>query len=223
MASKLDAGLLVLLTDIDAFYDKDPRTHSDAVPLRLVEKLTDRVRAAAGDAGSEHSTGGMVTKIKATEIASRAGCRTVLADGREKGVLQAILAGEEVGTLFLAGPRMGARARWILGARARGSIHVDEGAAEALNHGKSLLPSGITDVEGVFTTGDVVNVQPGYKAVTSMGSEEIRRVKGLHSRESAKILEVTVGRKWHLPTISFPWTNRTTARMRSQRFVSIME
>ncbi len=188
VASKLDAGLLVLLTDIDAFYDKDPRHHKDALPLRLVEKITPELRAAAGDSGSEHSTGGMVTKIIATEVASRAGCRTVLADGRKAGVLVSILNGEETGTLFLAGPRMGARARWILGARPKGSISVDHGAASALENHKSLLPSGITAVEGIFGIGDVISIEPGYKAVVSMGSEEIRKVIGLHSREISGLL-----------------------------------
>ena len=188
VASKLDAALLVLLTDIDAFYDMDPRIHPDAKPLHLVEKLTPDVRSAAGKAGSEHATGGMLTKINATEVASRAGCRTVLADGREDGILKRILDGETVGTLFLAGPRMGARARWILGARPKGSISIDSGAAEALGRRKSLLPSGIIGVEGLFGIGDVVLIKPGYQAVTSMGSEEIRRVMGRHSREIAKLI-----------------------------------
>ena len=188
VASKLDAGLLVLLTDIDAFYDRDPRYHDEARPLRVVEKITPRVRAAAGDAGREHSTGGMITKINAVEVAARAGCRTVLADGRVGGILGRILDGDEVGTLFLAGPRLGARARWILGARSKGTIRVDDGAARALARNKSLLASGITDVTGVFAIGDVVTVEPGFKAVTSMGSEEIRRVMGLHSSEVARIL-----------------------------------
>ena len=188
VASKLDAGLLVLLTDIDAFYDKDPRFHAEARPLRVVEKITPRVREAAGDAGSEHATGGMITKINAVEVAARAGCRTVLADGRIEGILGRILDGDDVGTLFLAGPRMGARARWILGARAKGTICVDAGAARALARNKSLLASGITRVSGVFAIGDVVTVEPGFKAVTSMGSEEIRRVMGLHSSEVSRIL-----------------------------------
>ena len=188
VASKLDAGLLVLLTDIDALYDRDPRTHGDASPLRMVEKITERIRSAAGSAGSEHSTGGMITKLNAVEVASRAGCVTVLADGRLEGVLNRILDGEEIGTLFLAGKRMGARARWILGARPKGSIIADEGAMTALGRRKSLLPKGVIAVEGDFSVGDIVTIGSAYQAVTSMGSEEIRRVMGRHSREVEEIL-----------------------------------
>ena len=188
VASKLDAGLLVLLTDIDALYDRDPRTHNDAVPLRVVEKITAGIRAAAGSAGSEHSTGGMITKLKAVEVAARAGCRTVLADGSREGILMGILDGEEIGTLFLAGKKMGARARWILGARPKGGILVDEGALAALEKRKSLLPKGVVGVEGAFAAGDVVRIGSAYQAVASMDSEEIRRVMGRHSREIGAIL-----------------------------------
>lgn len=190
VASKLDAGLLVLLTDIDAFYNKDPRLHSDAVPVKVVNKITDEIKFAAGKAGSENATGGMITKIQAVEVAARAGCRTVLADGRQKDVLNRIFEGEELGTLFLAGRRMGARARWILGARSKGSITVDEGALAALKKRKSLLPKGIVGVEGVFGIGDVVQVNSIYQAVTSMGSEEIRQVMGRHSRNIQTVLGI---------------------------------
>ena len=188
IASKLDAGLLVLLTDIDALYDKDPRTHEDAAPLHLVDKVTDKIRAAAGNAGSEHSTGGMITKLRAVEVASRAGCRTVLADGRRDGVLKSIIDGENVGTLFLAGKKMGARVRWILSVRPKGSILVDEGALAALKKRKSLLPKGVTGVEGAFNAGDVVCIGTEYQAVASMSSEEILRVMGRHSRDIKTLL-----------------------------------
>ncbi len=188
IASKLDAGLLILLTDIDALYERDPRIHPDAEPMRLVEKITDHIKSAAGKAGSEHATGGMITKIQAVEVAARAGCRTVLADGRLNHVLNRIFDGEEIGTLFLAGPRMGARARWILGARPKGGISIDKGALSALDNRKSLLPKGITGVNGIFGIGDVVLIDSCYQAVTSMGSEEIRKVMGRHSRDIPTLL-----------------------------------
>ena len=188
VASKLDAGLLVLLTDIDALYNKDPRLHPDAEPLTVVEKITDDIRAAAGVAGSEHGTGGMITKIHAVEVAARAGCRTVLADGREKDILIRILDGEEIGTLFLAGEKIGARARWILGAIPRGEIAIDKGAMKALTQRKSLLPKGVTSVKGSFDSGDIVSINSRYHAVTSMSSEEIRKIMGHHSRDVKTIL-----------------------------------
>ncbi|MCG8453605.1 MAG: glutamate 5-kinase [Spirochaetales bacterium] len=188
VASKLDAGLLILLTDIDAMYDSDPRSNPQARPLRVVEEITESIRSAAGSAGSSLGTGGMVTKVAAVEVAARAGCRTILADGRIQGVLTRLYDGEELGTLFLAGKRMGARNRWILGARPRGTISVDDGALSALARRKSLLPKGIIAVEGQFDVGDVVSIGTQYRALVSMGSEEIRRVQGKHTREIESIL-----------------------------------
>jgi len=188
IASKLDAGLLVLLTDIDALYDQDPRFHPEAEALKVVTEITDSIRSSAGIAGSEHATGGMITKIQAVEVASRAGCRTVLADGREKNILTRIFDGEEIGTLFLAGPKIGARQRWIIGARPRGEISIDSGALKALDQRKSLLPKGISSVSGVFDIGDVVLINSRYHAVTSMDSDEIRRIMGHHSRDVQALL-----------------------------------
>lgn len=188
IASKLDAGLLVLLSDIDALYDKDPKLHPDAQAVLQVDKITDMIRRSAGKAGSNISTGGMITKLQAVEVAARAGCRTVLADGRIGGILGKILDGEEIGTLFRAGRRISARSRWILGARPKGRILVDAGALAALESRKSLLPRGVIGVEGVFEIGDIVLIESHYQAVSSMGSDEIRRVMGRHSREIAGLL-----------------------------------
>ena len=100
VASKLNANLLILLTDIDALYNRDPRRYNDARPIGKVEQLNAEIRRAAGEAGSINSTGGMVTKLAAVEVAARAGCHTVLADGRREGIIAEILAGAEVGTFF---------------------------------------------------------------------------------------------------------------------------
>lgn len=188
IASKLNADLLVLLTDIDALYERNPKTYPEAKRINLVKEITPQIRAAAGRAGSEHATGGMITKLNAVEIASRAGCRTVLADGRVPGNLVRIINGDEIGTLFMAGARAAARTRWILGARAKGRIHIDDGAMEAIRKKKSLLPSGVTDVDGVFNAGDVVLINSRCKAVSSMSSEEIRSLSGSHSSQVKKQL-----------------------------------
>ncbi len=182
IASKLDAGLLILLTDIDALYDKNPRDFPQARPLHIVKSITDDVRASAGEAGSDYSTGGMVTKLQAVEIAARAGCRTVLADGRKPSSVIRILDGEDIGTLFLAGSRQSARKRWISGARSRGKISIDEGALKALSENKSLLPKGIIGVDGVFDAGEVVQIGDEFKAITTMNSAEIQMIMGRHSQ-----------------------------------------
>jgi glutamate 5-kinase len=188
VASKVGADLLILLTDIDALYDANPRENPGAKPIRLVSRVTDGILACAGAAGSAFSTGGMKTKVLAAQIAGRAGCRMALAHGGEKNVLERILAGEEIGTLFLAQEKLTSRERWILMSSPQGTITVDEGAIEAIRKRKSLLPSGIHDVTGVFAAGDVVAVNNAAKIVTGLSSAEIKSLMGRHSSEIRKAL-----------------------------------
>ena len=188
VASKIDADLLIMLTDIDALYDKNPQEHADAKPIPVVFEITDQIVRTAGGKGSVHSTGGMKTKIEAARIAANAGCRIVLANGREKDVITRIMAGEAIGTIFLPRRKLGNRARWILNSRPAGVIQIDEGALKALRNHKSLLPSGVTGVEGSFNAGEVVMLNTAAKAVTSLGSLQLKTLAGKHSTEIKKLL-----------------------------------
>ena len=188
VASKIDADLLIMLTDIDALYDKNPQEHADAKPIPVVFEITDQIVRTAGGKGSVHSTGGMKTKIEAARIAANAGCRIVLANGREKDVITRIMAGEAIGTIFLPRRKLGNRARWILNSRPAGVIQIDEGALKALRNHKSLLPSGVTSVEGSFSAGEVVMLNTAAKAVTSLGSLQLKTLAGKHSTEIKKLL-----------------------------------
>jgi len=188
VASKIDADLLIMLTDIDALYDKDPQEHPDAQPIPVVFEITDEIVRSAGGKGSVHSTGGMKTKIEAARIAANAGCRIVLANGREKNVITRIMAGEPIGTIFMPRRKLSNRARWILNSRPAGTIHIDDGALKALRNHKSLLPSGVTGVEGSFNAGDVILLNTAAKAVTSLGSTQIKTLAGKHSTEIKKLL-----------------------------------
>jgi glutamate 5-kinase len=188
VASKVDADLLIILSDIDALYDKDPRKFPDAKPIPLVEKITQDIVDGAGAAGTAFSTGGMRTKIRAVLIAEKGGCTTVLAHGREPEVVTRVLAGETLGTVFLAKPRMKNRLRWILNSLPQGELSVDEGALEALFHRKSLLPRGVTGVEGEFDKGAVVLVNGKVKLVSKFSSEELRQLAGKDSLQVAQIL-----------------------------------
>ena len=182
VASKIDADLLIMLTDIDAMYDKDPRKHDDAVPVDVVHEITDEIVKAAGSKGSAHSTGGMKTKLTAATIAGKAGCKMVLANGAENDVIKKIMEGDQIGTLFLPDEQtLSNRARWILHSKPEGTIHVDDGAIKAIGKRKSLLPSGITAVEGTFAAGVVVMINDVAKAVVSLNSDEINQVAGAHS------------------------------------------
>lgn len=188
VASKIDADLLILLSDIDALYDKNPRKFTDAKPISAVYEINDEIVRNAGDRGSTHATGGMRTKIEAAKIASKAGCRMVLADGRAKNVIGRIIAGAPMGTVFMPGRKLSNRSRWILNSTAAGVINIDDGAIRAVRNHKSLLPSGITGVKGTFEAGCVVMLGEVAKAVTNFSSSQLKALAGRHSTEIKNLL-----------------------------------
>ncbi len=187
VASKIDADVLIILSDIDALYNGDPKGEEKVERVPVVEHIDRQIFSYAGTAGSEFSSGGMKTKLKAAEIAAGAGCRTVLAHGREPDILARILIGEDIGTLFLARKKLSARSRWIMNSVPKGKIVVDEGAIRALRRHKSLLPSGILAVEGVFNEGDVVRINDSAKGVPAYNSTEIESLIGKHSSEVTRL------------------------------------
>jgi len=188
VASKIDADLLIMLSDIDALYDKDPRKFADAKPIDTVFEITEDIARSAGGKGSERGTGGMKTKLEAAKIASNAGCRMVLAKGRLKNVVGRIIAGEQVGTLFMPKRKLSNRSRWILNSAPAGTIFIDDGAMQAIRNRKSLLPSGVVSVKGSFEVGSVVMLNDNAKAVTNLSSSQLKALAGKHSSEIRKIL-----------------------------------
>jgi glutamate 5-kinase len=188
VASKIDADLLVMLTDIDSLYDKDPKKYPDAKPVKAVYEITAEIVKSAGESGSKHATGGMKTKIEAAKIAANAGCRIVLANGRVEDVVTKIMAGDDIGTVFMPRQKLSNRLRWILNSSPTGTINIDEGAVQALANHKSLLPSGIVSIDGDFPAGSVVMLNDVAKAVTSFSSAELASLVGKHSSEIREIL-----------------------------------
>ena len=188
IASKVDADLLIILTDIDGLYNGDPRKNSDVSLISSVEEITDEVLAYAGSEGSEFSTGGMKTKLQAVTIAANAGCKTILAHGGKPGILNKLINGDKVGTVFLAGKKLSARSRWILNSVPLGQINIDPGALTALRNKKSLLPSGVSSVEGVFAEGDVISINGIANAVSKFTSTDIENILGYHSKEIPNLL-----------------------------------
>jgi glutamate 5-kinase len=188
VASKIDADLLIMLTDIDALYDKNPQKNPDAKPIPEVFEITEEIVRHAGGKGSAHSTGGMRTKIEAAKIAANAGCRIVLVNGRERDVIARVMAGEPLGTIFMPKRKLSNRARWILNSQPAGTVRIDDGALKALRNHKSLLPSGVTGVEGAFEQGEVVMLNAAAKAVASIGSAQLKTLAGKHSTEIKKLL-----------------------------------
>ncbi|WP_206363107.1 glutamate 5-kinase [Sphaerochaeta halotolerans] len=194
VASKIDADLLVILTDITGLFTADPKKDKEAVLLSDITSLDATILSYAGGAGSTHATGGMKTKLLAAKIARMAGCTTIIASGYEKEVLPRLLSGEVVGTCIHSVKRLSQRQRWILYNSHLGSIVVDEGAKKALIAKKSLLPKGIVSVNGVFDAGDVVQIctiddKPFAKAVPYYNSTEITAVAGHSSKDIQKIIK----------------------------------
>jgi glutamate 5-kinase len=188
VASKIDADLLIMLSDIDALYDRDPRRFKGAQAVPAVYEIDDRIVKSAGGKGSRHGTGGMKSKLEAARIASNAGCRMVLANGRVKNVIGRIIAGEEIGTLFMPRRKLSNRARWILNSTTAGVINIDDGAMRAVKNRKSLLPSGVVSIEGAFEAGAVVMLNDNAKAVTNLSSAQLETLVGKHSTEIRKLL-----------------------------------
>lgn len=170
VASKLDADLLVLLTDVPGVFDRDPRVHDDAA---LISTVSRALEAEVGGSVSGAGRGGMRSKVEAARIAAGAGCQVVIASGREPGALGRVLAGGSEGTWFeaAASTGLGARRRWIAFATApRGTLTLDAGAVRALvERGASLLAAGVQDVQGTFEAGDVVELKSSDGAVVGRG------------------------------------------------------
>ncbi len=196
VAGLVDAELLVLLSDIQGLCTADPRRDPGACLIQEVPEITPEIESLAGGAGSKLGTGGMATKISAARIAAHSGVSTVLACADEKDIILKVINGELVGTVFWpCSNKLENRKQWIAySAAVCGKIRVDEGAAAAmLKHGKSLLPSGITGVEGQFEIGSTVSIvgpdnQEIARGITSYSSAEIDQIKGVQTREISRIL-----------------------------------
>ena len=192
VASLIDADLLVLLTDVDGLYTDDPTVNARAKKLETVEAVTEEIARLARDRADGVSVGGMATKLQAARKAAAAGVPMVIAGGREPGALRRLLAGELVGTYFAPkADRLAARKRWIAFAvPPQGRLTVDAGALAALTqHGKSLLPSGVVEVEGDFSSGEVVAVVGGSghrefaRGVVNFDAAELRKIRGVKTKE----------------------------------------
>ncbi len=192
VANIVEAGLLIILSDVDGFY----RELTDEKPLEEIRLIDEDVRRRAGGAGSSHGTGGMTTKLRAAEIIMKSGELMLIANGRKPGVLQSLMRGEVVGTLFLGGKNhMQSRKRWIaFNVKSMGSISIDPGAVRALvDSKKSLLATGVVDVSGKFNPGDAVDVLDSggvqiAKGISNYSAAELEKIRGKKTREIREIL-----------------------------------
>lgn len=194
VATMLSADCLVLLSDVDGLYTAPPGTRADAAFIPEVEAITPQIEAMAGSAGSELSRGGMLTKIEAAKIATGAGATMVIASGRIDHPLAAIDAGGRATWFRARGNPVAARKTWIAGTlEPRGTVVVDDGAADALRQGKSLLPAGVRRIEGGFCRGDAVVIRDLAgrelgRGLTAYDRSDAELIIGRNSREIEGIL-----------------------------------
>ncbi|CCQ72533.1 glutamate 5-kinase [Magnetospira sp. QH-2] len=182
VAAMVSADTLVLLSDIDGLYTADPNRDPDARFLPEVLEISAEIEAMAGDPVTAHGSGGMVTKLAAAKICLGAGCRMAITQGHEEHPLKRLAEGARA-TWFLpkANPAK-ARKQWIAGSlKAVGTLWLDDGALTALNKGKSLLPAGVTKVEGKFGRGAAVVVR------AADGHEVARGLMAYPSADARKI------------------------------------
>lgn len=196
VSSLIDADLLIILSDIDGLYTKDPRENSEAKLINVVEKITDEIKSMGKGSGSKLGTGGMETKIRAAEIATSKGTNMLIANGKEPKILVDILEGKNVGSLFLSREKVvNSKKHWIkYNSSYNGEILIDKGAEEAIKSGKSLLPKGIIKVIGDFKKGEVVSIcskekKEIAKGMVNYSAYEIDLIKGSHSKNIKKILK----------------------------------
>jgi glutamate 5-kinase len=194
VAQMVSAECLVLLSDVDGLYTADPRRDASARYVDEVTEVTREVLDMAGDTGSSHGSGGMRTKLEAARIAVGAGCRMCIATGHVARPISVLLAGGKA-TWFLPSATPGAaRKQWIAGTlQPKGTLRVDTGAERALVDGRSLLPAGVTAVDGQFERGDNVSVVAAdgrelARGLTAYPADEAKLIAGRRSGDIQEIL-----------------------------------
>ncbi len=194
VASKLDADLLVMVSDVDGLFDKNPKEHADAQLIRTVEKITPKIEKLASGA-SDGGRGGMITKILAAKVATNSGGKAVILNGKVDGIISKYFSEKNVGTEFLPNKTLRSKQRWIAYAtNITGGVKVNDGAKTALvQNNKSLLAIGTIELEGFFNAGDVILILDNSGAeiargVANYSSDDVQKILGVHSEKIEEIL-----------------------------------
>ena len=191
----IDADLLIILSDVQGLYNKNPQKYEDANLIEIVGKIDDDIKKTAGGEGSKFGTGGMITKIIAAEMATKIGTNMVIASGDDPKNISRIVEKENIGTLFTKkNKKISSKKYWLAyGTNKKGLLTIDEGAEKALFKGKSLLPVGIKSFEGDFDKGTVLKIMNMKNeniatGISNYSSDEIALIKGHRSEDIEKIL-----------------------------------
>ena len=197
VATLLEADLLVILSDVQGVYDRDPRVHANAQRIPLITDIKGTAPTISGGSESEFGTGGIVTKLEAAEKAAAAGIPTLITSGVQPGALSHVFdATVESGTLVMPDEnRLTIRKHWIAyNLKPAGEIVVDQGAYDAVvQRGKSLLPSGLKEIHGSFGVGECVRcIDPRgrefARGLVNYNAQELNQIKGLHTSKIDKVL-----------------------------------
>ena len=195
-AQMVQAGLVIILSDVAGLYDEDPRRSNTARLIPRVEGLPREIASVAGASPNPLAHGGMRTKVEAVNILNKVGISTLIVKGRDPDIIDRVVMGEPLGTFFVPnGARLKGKKGWIgTTAKPRGWLKLDDGAVNAmLNRGKSLLPSGVVSVGGDFRFGDVVEIRDTRgvafgRGLANYSSDDAARIVGKQTREIASIL-----------------------------------
>ena len=194
VAQMVSADCLVVLSDVDGLYSADPARDAGATLIQEVARITPEIEAMAGGASSGVGSGGMATKLAAAKIALAAGCHMCVAGGRDEHPLRRIVEGARCTWFVAEATPLTVRKQWIAGSlQPVGEVHVDEGAVRALRDGRSLLPAGVTRVDGRFDRGDPVVVRGPdgseiARGLSAYSRGDAERIRGRRSSELETLL-----------------------------------
>ena len=192
----ISADLLILFSDIDGLFTKNPKVYSDAKKIDVVEKIDDTILEMVGSVTSNVGTGGMQTKIDAAVISTMSGCNMIICNSNRIKDLLKIASGDDIGTLFKASKKsISSREHWLIfKANSSGTIVIDDGCCSALNDKKvSILPKGVIDVKGEFLSGAIIDIRNKNneliaKGVTNYSNTDILRIMGQETKNIDDVL-----------------------------------
>ena len=188
------ADCLILLSDVDGLYTKNPKIYKDAVLIKEIKNIDDNIEKVANKSVGIHGTGGMKTKIDAAKVCQLSGCIMVIANGLSLRPIRKILEKNNCTWFLTKVSKLDARKKWIISSISpKGEVIIDDGAIGALKRGKSLLAAGIKKVNGKFNKGDHikildVNMIECARGLSSFTSDEISKIKGQHSGKIGELL-----------------------------------
>ena len=188
------ADCLILLSDVDGLYTKNPKIYKDAVLIKEIKNIDDNIEKVANKSVGIHGTGGMKTKIDAAKVCQLSGCIMVIANGLSLRPIRKILEKNNCTWFLTKVSKLDARKKWIISSISpKGEVIIDDGAIGALKRGKSLLAAGIKKVNGKFNKGDHIkildiNMIEYARGLSSFTSDEISKIKGQHSGKIGELL-----------------------------------